>query len=692
MTRDVLSELMRAGALRRLDHAFATFIASLDPHTGDPLKIAAALLARVEGMGHSCLPIDALCQADAPLFDWPPEAQPSALQLWQSLPADPAAWLAVLRASRAVWVASAATDHGQPMILDCAGPVPRLYLRRYWHYEQTVASAIRARSSLRDSVDAPALRRWITRLFEQAAPGPQAPLATKAPSGSGTTDPSAAGSRRPPDWQRIACAIAARGRLAILTGGPGTGKTHTAARLIALLAAIHPGPAPLRVALAAPTGKAAARLRQSIDHSLQALSDSLRPAMDVASLSHQIGPARTLHALLGASPHTRRFRHHAAHPIAADLVIVDEASMVHLEMMAALLQALPPSARLVLIGDKDQLASVEAGAVLGDLCGPLLAARYDRETARFIEAATGETLPSENIFQPAESSSPQASLSLFPDERAPTALTGQIIVLEQRHRFSGPIAALARAVNDAADPEQVAAHIGADDTAPVFGASRGSLSQVVALAVNGRPGARNSYRDYLTQLRARPADGDIEAHQRWVRSILEAFDRFRVLCVVREGDWGVSGLNRAIESALAAAGLLSPVGAWYAGRPVMVTRNAPAIGIFNGDVGIALPGASAADRVRVYFPHPEGVRAVSPGRLAQVETAFAATVHKSQGSEFEHTALVLAAHSGSALTRELLYTGITRARQAFTLIAEQPGLLEQGLTRMTRRESGLTGL
>jgi exodeoxyribonuclease V alpha subunit len=124
----------------------------------------------------------------------------------------------------------------------------------------------------------------------------------------------------------------------------------------------------------------------------------------------------------------------------------------------------------------------------------------------------------------------------------------------------------------------------------------------------------------------------------------------------------------------------------------MVTRNAPAIGIFNGDVGIALPGAHAADRLRVYFPHPEGVRAVSPGRLAQVETAFAATVHKSQGSEFDHTALVLAAHSGSALTRELLYTGITRARQAFTLISEQPGLLEQGLARVTRRESGLSGL
>ena len=223
-------------------------------------------------MGHSCLPIDALCQADAPLFDWPPEAQPSALQLWQSLPADPAAWLAVLRASRAVWVAAAATDQGEPLILDCAGPLPRLYLRRYWHYEQTVASAIRARSSLRDSVDAPALRRWITRLFGQAAPGPEAPLETTTPSDSGTTASIAAGSRRPPDWQRIACAIAARGRLAILTGGPGTGKTHTAARLIALLAAMHPGPAPLRVALAAPTGKAAARLRQSIDHSLQALS------------------------------------------------------------------------------------------------------------------------------------------------------------------------------------------------------------------------------------------------------------------------------------------------------------------------------------------------------------------------------------------------------------------------------------
>lgn len=692
MMRDALGDLARAGGLRLLDRAFANFLTSLDPDAGPALALAAVLLSRVEGMGHTCLPVDALCQSQTALFDWPPEALPLATSLWRGMPADRAAWLETLSASKTVWVSPDEPDQGEPLVLDCTGSVPRLYLRRYWQYEQTVAGAIRARSSVRDPVDTAALRQWITRLFEHPATGSKTPPEPAQHPGAGTTRRSTSGIRREPDWQRVACAIAARGRLTLLTGGPGTGKTHTAARVIALLAALHQGPAPLRVALAAPTGKAAARLRQSIDQSLQSLSGVLSPELDGDALGRQIGPARTLHALLGASPHTRRFRHHAAHPIAADLVIIDEASMVHLEMMAALLQALPPSARLILIGDRDQLASVEAGAVLGDLCGPPLAARYDRDTARFIEAATGETLPHTSVFQSAETDHAQASLSLFPDERAPTPLTGQTVVLEQSHRFASPIAALARAVNDAASPERVAALFGVDNTSPVFATQHGSVSQVVALAVNGRAGARASYRDYLELLQARPAHGDATAHTRWVRSILDAFDRFRVLCVVREGAWGVSGLNHAIEQALAHAGLLSPAGTWYAGRPVMVTRNSAAIGVFNGDVGIALPGVETSDRMRVYFPHPEGVRAVSPGRLPQVETAFAATVHKSQGSEFEHTALVLAAHSGSVLTRELLYTGITRARQAFTLIAEQSGLLEQGLARVTRRASGLSGL
>ncbi|MER2554476.1 MAG: ATP-binding domain-containing protein, partial [Thauera sp.] len=196
------------------------------------------------------------------------------------------------------------------------------------------------------------------------------------------------------------------------------------------------------------------------------------------------------------------------------------------------------------------------------------------------------------------------------------------------------------------------------------------------------------YRDYLELLARGPAGKDAEAHAAWATAILHAFDRFRVLCAVREGDWGMAGLNRAIEHALARARLLSPRGTWYRGRPVMVTRNDAALGVFNGDIGITLPTAEHAS-LRVYFLDGERLRSVAVSRLAQVDTAFAMTVHKSQGSEFEHTALVLSAHSGSVLTRELIYTGITRARKAFSLFAERPGLLEQGVMQATRRESGL---
>jgi len=170
-----------------------------------------------------------------------------------------------------------------------------------------------------------------------------------------------------------------------------------------------------------------------------------------------------------------------------------------------------------------------------------------------------------------------------------------------------------------------------------------------------------------------------------VRDVLTAFERFRLLCAVREGDWGVAGLNRAVEKALAARGAIAPRGEWYAGRPVMVTRNDAALGVYNGDIGVALPGAAAGAGLRVYFMDGPELRAVGVSRLAHVETAFAMTVHKSQGSEFEHTALVLSAHAG----RELVYTGITRARQAFTLMAQAPGLLATAIHSPTQRASGL---
>ncbi len=659
MVSAVLRDLVTAGVLRQLDSAFAAFVTRLDPDAGPPLIVAAAMLARVEGMGHSCLPVSALLAADSPLFDWPPEQAARAADLWTALPSTTEDWHSVLAASRVVQVIGVDPDLGEPLVLDRSGGVPRLYLRRYWQYEQSVASAVSRRCEHREPVDEAAVRRWIDRLFDSASPN-----AAPAPrTDIGST----------PDWQKIACAIAARGRLTIITGGPGTGKTYTAARLVALIAALASGQARPAVALAAPTGKAAARLRQAIDQSFQALAPRVGPELDLIELGERIGPARTLHALLGAAPDTRKFRHHAGNPIGADLVIVDEASMIHLEMMAALLSALPASARLVLIGDKDQLASVEAGAVLGDLCSGSPPSQADAETARYLEATTGYRYPAVEVT----------------DTRS--RLGTQTVMLRDSQRFGGPIGRLARAVNDA-DAALAASLVQTQPDSPLYAAEGVSIAEVLALAVGGRTGASSSYRNYLLRLTGQPPPSDPALHTHWVLDILASFDRFRVLCTLRDGDWGASGLNLAIERALEQAGLLHPAGIWYAGRPVMVTRNAPSLGVFNGDVGMTLPAWQDPGQLRVYFPDGAGIRAISPGRLAQVETAFASTVHKSQGSEFEHAMLVLAAHSGPVLTRELLYTGITRARSALTLLSGQTGLIAQAIARATRRQSGLGAL
>lgn len=661
---DTLRAWSDAGLLRQLDYAFAAFVAELDPAADPALLVAAAMLARMEGHGHACLPIAALPGADPDLLAWPAEARAAVAALWRALPASPADWLAAILRSPAAWRAGCADAHGQPLVVDGPGAAPRLYLRRYWRYERTVAAAVAARCAGSEAVDEAGVRAWLDRLF---APAPDASAA------AGALPAPISAHRSAPDWQKLACAIALRGRLAIITGGPGTGKTHTAARLLALLLATSAEPERLRIALAAPTGKAAARLKQAIDGSLHALQAGVGDALDLAALTRRIGAARTLHALLGARPDTRRLRHHAGNPLDVDVVIVDEASMVHLEMMAALLAALPRTARLILLGDKDQLASVEAGAVLGDLCRDAQAGRYGADTARYLRATTGELLPD----------------AFLAPEADPPALAQQTVMLRESRRFDGPIGALARAVNAAADPALPAALLRTDGSGALFAAEGGAPSAVIGLAIDGRPGADGSYRDYLSRLQRGPAGAGGTAHEEWAAQILQAFDRFRILCAVRAGDWGVDGLNRALERALAEAGLLRPHATWYPGRPVMVTRNDPALGVFNGDVGIALPTAGHAAALRVYFLDGERLRAVAASRLAHVETAFAMTVHKSQGSEFEHTALVLSAHGGSVLTRELIYTGITRARRAFSLFAERPGLLEQGVMQATRRESGL---
>jgi exodeoxyribonuclease V alpha subunit len=623
-----------------------------------------------------------LCQPPVALLGWPAAAVDGAQglkALWAHLPATLADWQTSLQAdlqghSPSVGVRLAdAPDQGQPLVLGGSSDEPLLYLRRYAGYEQRVGQSLLQRASEPLAVPEAAAREWLDRFF---VPNPEEPN----PQAHNLTD-----------WQKVACAVALRARLSVITGGPGTGKTYTAARLLALLLALHPDGSPLRVALVAPTGKAAARLKQSIDDALTRLPVPADAGLDLSALIAHMGPARTLHSLLGARPDTRQFRHHAANPLDVDVLIVDEASMVHLEMMDALLQALPPTARLVLLGDKDQLASVEAGAVLGDLCQDAAAGRYSAATAQFVQRVAGQTLAAEFVL---------------PDP-APV-LAQQTVMLRQSRRFKGAIGQLALAVNRgdavaardvfvgaASGRDGLAGDLSWSQTAPkgqpsaLLALQPSSPQAVCALALGaaGKP----SYADYLRLMQTGPAEQGAEvsseSHATWVRSVLKAFERFRILCAVHQGDWGTQSLNAAVQKALADAGLLQVKGDWYEGRPVMVTRNDAQLGVFNGDVGVVLPNTEG--KPKVWFLDGEALRSVSVMRLAQVETAFVMTVHKSQGSEFEHTALVLPPGGAEVLSRELVYTGITRAREHFTLVEADAGLLEAAIQRPSVRASGL---
>jgi len=435
----------------------------------------------------------------------------------------------------------------------------------------------------------------------------------------------------------------------------------------------------LDIRLVAPTGKAAARLSESIRGAVAKLEvpDEVRAAIP--------REASTVHRLLGARPDSRHFRHHAGNPLALDLLVVDEASMVDLDLMAALLGALPAHARLILLGDKDQLASVEAGAVLGDLCEHALPPRYSPAVCADLARLTGETLD-EAIATP--------DVSETQDTADRGRLADHVVVLQKSYRFSADsgIGALARACN-------------AGDRQALRDAWKTGYSDIAWLKLSG-PEDRdletlvvNGYRPALEAVRER----------RPAREVIDLLLEFQLLCALRRGPYGVDGLNQRVARVLMRRGLIAEERGWYAGRPVMVTRNDRALGLYNGDVGITLSDPAAGGRLRVFFPVEEevssdaerdgqdteiqrfhrGVRAVLPSRLEAVETVFAMTVHKSQGSEFRHVVFVLPEGANPILTRELVYTGITRAKSRVTLAGTRRETLEGAIERRVVRASGL---
>ncbi|MBF5057074.1 exodeoxyribonuclease V subunit alpha [Alcanivorax sp. 521-1] len=624
--RDALAALRDQGLLRDLDVAVAEFLHRQAPDAEPAALLLAALTSGQLAAGHLCLDLQEP-ELEARLW---PAGRPG--ELAGLLPDAPADWAAPLADSPLVSDGAAdAGDATAPLVFDGR----RLYLRRHWAQENAVAERIRAR--LADTAAPPTgLAERLQALFPD-------------PPGDGE-----------PDWQQVACALAARAGLTLITGGPGTGKTTTVVRLLGLLQgqAMDDGRR-LRIRLAAPTGKAAARLTESIGRQVRALN------VDAAVRDAIPTEVSTLHRLLGTRPDSRHFRHHRHNPVHADLVVVDEASMIDMDMMASLLDALPPACKLILLGDKDQLASVEAGAVMGDLCRRSELGLYQPDTLAFAGAATGADL-------------------------APWAgdggeLAQQTAMLRRNWRFQDApgIGELATAINGG-DPAAVN-RVFARDHATLERRRGDDAQDLAALLLHG--GAHGEGLRALVADAAGPALPGEE--DRRARDLLTRLTGQQLLSGLRGGPFGVDRLNRLVTDHLRRDGLAGDHD-WYPGRPVMMTRNDYQLGLMNGDVGLTLPHP---DGLRVAFQLPDGrVRWVLPSRLDAVDTVYAMTVHKSQGSEFDHVLLALPDRPHPLLTRELIYTAATRARRAFTLVEYgPPAVLDQAVRRRTWRASGLAG-
>jgi exodeoxyribonuclease V alpha subunit len=510
----------------------------------------------------------------------------------------------------------------QPLILDADD---RLYLHRYFDYEQRLARRLMQPREALPVIDA-MLKRRLNSLFAH-------------------NEKSLAGR---PDWQKIAAALALLSPLTIISGGPGTGKTTTVVNLLACLLEQNPD---CRIVLAAPTGKAAARMLEALRLRAEHLPAEIQARLPDDSF--------TIHRLLGVMPNSDIFRHHASNLLPIDVLIVDEASMLDLALATKLFEAVPTTARIVLLGDKDQLSAVESGAVFAELSAdPTLNDRY-------LNALANLTATSPDRIRPA------APLT-------PTGLHNSVVWFTENFRFSktSGIGRLATAIN-AGDADCALALLTAGDDPAITWIEPTSST----LGTEAEQAIFAGYAAYVDAVRGATKP----------EVLFDAFNRFRVLCAIRETPRGVSALNILI-SAQVRLDISHPqdpgrASAWYPGRPVMVLRNDYVLKLFNGDVGIAFPDEDGL--LMVFFSDgADGLRAVAPVRLPEHDTAFAMTVHKSQGSEFDEVMLVMPADSNRVLSRELVYTAVTRSRKEVTIVTN-PRIFSTAIESVTARHSGL---
>lgn len=642
--------------LRAIDIQFAKQILAYEQQTGLSeqqivhVELAAVLVNMALGKGQTCLPLKNIAWLSA---------YPKLARLWQQQPLESV----IQSLQQAATVFTANTNENtsgsgnisnyanQPLVLKG----DNLYLARYYFYEHKVLEQIQARLSYENHINDSELKQTLSLLFP--------PLENQI------------------DWQKIAAASACLQNFAVITGGPGTGKTTTVTKLLSALLSLNPT---LSIALAAPTGKAAARMTESIRGAkARAKEGSLPSAERIPDASF------TLHRLLGWTP--RGFRYNARQHLPFDCVVVDEASMVDLPMMNHLLAALAPSARLILLGDRDQLASVEVGSVLADLCDAGEKHGPQAEFAQRLSAITGYDL--------------EAYI-----EHNDKPLQNAVAELRVSHRFdaSSGIGQLAKAVNEGnADAAHNAFNTFTDisfneleeSTEPYW--QQATWKQQIK---DGFAPYAEALKQALSLTQANISDSSTVSMSKAVdeqaKAVFTAFDHFQVLVALRQGPYGVEQVNYHIANLLRSSGVFNVStkakkpsahnerdNFWYAGRAIIVNKNNYDLGLFNGDIGIALHDETG--QLKVAFLSSEGgVRWLLPSRIPAHETAFAITVHKSQGSEFTQLCLLLPNKWQNVITRELIYTAITRAKKEFVLYASQ-ACWQQGISSRVERASGL---
>ncbi len=612
MNKNYITDLYQKGYIIDTDVYFANFIAEIDKNDDPDIFLAAALVSRATGNGDVYLDLGAVAETSiSSELNEDAAVKGTELSEW----------------SKKISRSGAVGKPGDfcPLILDKKN---RLYLYRYWAYENHLSDAItrRMREDI-SNIDRTLLKESLKRLF------PENDAESK--------------------WLKVAAVIAAFKKFCVITGGPGTGKTFTMAKILALLLELSRKDT-LNILLAAPTGKAAARIGESVkaakktlncdDHIIDAIPDE----------------AYTIHRMLKTIPGSPYFRHNAENPLIADIVVVDEASMVDLALMSKLIAAVPHDARLILIGDRDQLASVETGSVMADICDRNNVLSFSRYFCKQFQDITRQRIDVSNE-----------------EQKEKQGIYDGMVVLKKSYRFeeSSGIGECSRAVNrgkidDAIfhlknNPDQIGWR---------------EISEPDALSKALSEWVIQRYSEYLN------ADDPHKA--------LELFSRFKILCAVKFGSLGVNAINSLAEKILSEKGLIDPdkfsIHPWYRGRPVLITRNDYSLELFNGDVGITMtPPDSKSRELFVYFQGVSGEpRRFLPNRLPEHETAYATTVHKSQGSEFDSVLLILPNRDYPVLTRELLYTGITRARKNISIWGTK-GIIKTTISRKIERTSGL---